>query len=89
MEDAKRSILIFLPWMIADLGIYVVASMRHLWPVEVAAFFALFLTVLFFVLSYRSAGAEQRVPTKYGARISAWASILAASLYLALSGMWR
>ncbi len=88
MESIRRLIVIFLPWMISSICIYVAASMDHLKPVQLAAFIALFLAVFFFVLSYRSIGAQQKIP-KYGVRISAWATIVAGILYLTLSNWWR
>ena len=48
------------------------------------AFLALLLSILFFVLSYRSVAQGQNFPVKIGARISAWAAILAGLLYLIL-----
>ena len=85
----KRSVATFLPWMVSNVGLYVLGYMDHLKLVRLAAFLALFLSVFFFALRYRAAGTEQTVPTKYGARISAWATFLAAFLYLFLSGWWR
>jgi hypothetical protein len=84
----KRSIAAFAPWMASNICLYLLGYMNHLQPVRWAAFFALFLSVLFFALRYRSTDAEQTVATKNGARISAWATFLAGFLYLYLSG-WR
>jgi hypothetical protein len=84
----KRSIAAFAPWMASNICLYLLAYMNHLQPVRWAAFFALFLSVFFFALRYRSNGAEQTVATKYGGMISAWATFLAGFLYLYSSG-WR
>lgn len=85
MEGSKRLLAIFAPWIFSSLCLYVIASMDHLRSVRALAFLALFLSLLFFVLRYRSVGLEQKSPVKYGARISAWATILSALLYLVLS----
>lgn len=85
MEGSKRLIAIFIPWIFSSLCLYVFAFMDHLRSVQALAFLALFLSLLFFVLSYRSVGPVQKFPVKYGARISAWITILGALLYLVLS----
>jgi hypothetical protein len=85
MEGSKRPIAIFVPWMFASACLYAVAYLDHLRSVQALAFLALFLSLVFFALSYRSLGLEQKFPVKYGARISAWATILAGLVYLVLS----
>lgn len=89
MESTKRLAIIFLPWALASVCIYVAAYMDHLRFVQLAAFVALLLSALFFVLSHRPTDSQRQLPTKYGVRISAWATILAGVLYLVLSGWWR
>lgn len=88
MGGTKRLLAIFVPWMVANVCLYVAAFMNHLRSVRMLAFLALFLSVLFFALSYRSMAAGKKFPIKYGVNISASATIIAAFLYLILSG-WR
>jgi hypothetical protein len=85
MEGSKRQITIFAPWIVANICIYVAASISHLRSVQVLAFLALFLSVVFFAFGYRSVTLEQKVPVKHGARISAWATVVALAVYLVLS----
>lgn len=88
MEAAKDSVRIFVPWTVSSTCLYALAFMAHMKLVQVFAFLAVFLSVLFFVLHYRSMGAHQKALAKYGARISAWSTLVAAGLYLLLSP-WR
>jgi hypothetical protein len=85
IESPKRMIAVFVPWMFASVCLYAVAVLYHLRSVQVLAFLALWISVVFFVLSYRSVAQGHKFPVKIGARISAWATFVAAAAYLALS----
>jgi hypothetical protein len=88
MEGPKRVIATFVPWMVSNVLLYEIAYMDHLRSVRILAFLALFLSVLFFALSYRAVAAGKKFPIKFGVNISASVTILAGFLYLFLSG-WR
>jgi hypothetical protein len=85
MEDTKRTITAFVPWMVSDVCLYVLGFMSGLRVVQLVAFFALVLSIFFFALSYRLTNSGQKSPAKYGVRVSAWATIFSAALYLILS----
>jgi hypothetical protein len=68
MESPKRRTVIFLPWIIASVCIYVAAYMDRLRFVQLVAFLALFLSVLFFALSHRPTDSEPQLRIKYGVR---------------------
>jgi hypothetical protein len=88
VENAKRLMILYIPMIVADTCIYVAAFMNHLRVVELSAFLALFLSILFFVLSYRSIAVGKNFPIKFGVNFSSSVTMVAAFLCLILSG-WR
>src|SRR5579862_4996569 len=85
VEARKQLVTNFAPWAVASLLLYLLSLVDHLRLVQTAAFLALFLSVLFFILGHRALKSGEKVPTKYGVRICAWTTILACALYLFFS----
>jgi len=85
-KGQKRSVLNFTIWIFASTDLYFLSYFGHLTAARIAASVAVFLSMLTFVLSYRSGGTEKKL--KMQITVSASATILAGFLYLAQSG-WR
>jgi hypothetical protein len=85
-KRGQQSLIIFCACAIASVGLYLVSYMDHLTAARLAAFIALFLSILTFVVSYRAGSTAQKVNLQ--AKVSIWANIIAGGLYLLLSG-WR
>ena len=85
-KGRKQSLLVFLPCALASICLYLASYLNHLTAPRLAAFAALFLSMLTFVLSYRAGSTAQKVNLQ--AQVSIWASVIAGGLYLLLSG-WR
>jgi hypothetical protein len=81
----KRVVMAFVPWIVASVLIYALGSLRHLRAIQVVAFIATFLGILFGVLTYRSTHPAARPAPEYGYRVTAWSTLLAALLYLILT----
>jgi hypothetical protein len=86
---ANKSLIAFAPWGFASICIFVLAYIDHIRSVQLIAFAALSISIFFFAMSHRSFHAGHQPSIRYGARISAWATILAGILYLVLSQWWH
>jgi hypothetical protein len=78
----KRVVMAFVPWIVASVLLYALASVQHQRLVQVVAFIATFLAVLFFALTYRSTHPGARPAPKFGLTVAAWSTILVVLLYL-------
>lgn len=82
----KRSLINFILWLFASAALYALAYIAHLAVARLAAFVALSLSVITFVLAFRAGTSKTKL--RLQANISGGATILAAILYLIQSG-WR
>jgi len=81
----KRMVIAFVPFIVASVLIYALASLQHLRAVQVVAFVATFFGILFCVLTYRSTYPAARPAPKLGFTVAAWSTILAGLLYLIMT----
>ncbi|MGC2001794.1 MAG: hypothetical protein WA658_18195, partial [Candidatus Acidiferrales bacterium] len=81
----KRVVMAFVPWILASVLLYALASVQHLRLVQVFAFIATFLGVLLFALTYRSTHPGARPAPRFGLKVAAWSTILATFLYLIMT----
>jgi hypothetical protein len=81
----KRVVMAFVPWIVTSVLLYALGSLQHQTIVQVVAFIATFLGILFGVLTYRSTYPAARPAPEYGFTVTAWSTLLAASLYLILT----
>lgn len=75
----------FVPWILASVLLYALASLQHQRVVQVVAFIAVFLATLFFALTYRSTYPGARPVSKFGLKVASWSTILACLLYLIMT----
>jgi len=83
-KSRKQSLLMFAASAVASISLYLASYINHLAVARLAAFAALFLSMLTFVLSYRSGATAQTI--KLQAEVSILANAIAGGLYLFLSG---
>jgi hypothetical protein len=79
----------YAPWFLADLGIYWLGYMDRLNLVRILGFIAIFLSVLFFALDFRSVRAGKENLPRTGFRIAVWSTLSAGFIYLISSRVWR
>ena len=75
----------FVPWIVASVLIYALASMQHQKVIQVVAFIATFLGILCFALTYRSTYPGARPAPKFGLTVAAWGTILVGLLCLIMT----
>ena len=81
----KRVVMAFVPWIVASVLLYALGSLQHQTIIQVVAFIATFLGILFGVLTYRSTYPGARPAPKFGLTVAAWSTIVAGLLYLIMT----